>query len=64
LEYKDVVKKVLEKWPTRPITIYVDMKDVDRAAKKVCVVRLTKYVKLTPFNAIESHIGRLRGRER
>jgi hypothetical protein len=41
----------------------VDMKDVDRAAKKVRIVRLTKYVKLTPFNATESHIRRLRGRE-
>jgi hypothetical protein len=34
-EYEDVVKKVLEKRPTRAITVYVDMKDVDRAAKKV-----------------------------
>jgi hypothetical protein len=30
-----VVKKVLEKWPTKAITVYVDMKDIDRAAKKV-----------------------------
>jgi hypothetical protein len=30
-----VVKKVLEKRPTRAITVYVDMKDVDKAAKKV-----------------------------
>jgi hypothetical protein len=29
------VKKVLEKQPTKAITIYVDMKDVDCAAKKV-----------------------------
>jgi len=29
------MKKVLEKHPTRAITVYVDMKDVDRAAKKV-----------------------------
>jgi hypothetical protein len=29
------VKKVLEKRPTKAITVYVDMKDVDRAAKKV-----------------------------
>lgn len=40
------------------------MKDVDRAAKKVRVVWLIKYVKLTPFHATESHIRRLRGRER
>lgn len=58
------MKKVLEKRPTRPITVYVDMKDVDRAAKKVRVVWLIKYVKLTPFHATESHIRRLRGRER
>jgi hypothetical protein len=30
-----VVKKVLEKRPMKAITVYVDMKDVDRAAK-VC----------------------------
>jgi hypothetical protein len=35
-EYEDVVKKVLEKRPTRAITVYVDMKDIERAAKKVC----------------------------
>lgn len=29
------MKKVLEKRPTKAITVYVDMKDVDRAAKKV-----------------------------
>jgi hypothetical protein len=34
LEYEDVVKKVLEKRPTRAITVFVDMKDVDCAAKK------------------------------
>jgi hypothetical protein len=28
------VKKVLEKRPTKAITVFVDMKDVDRAAKK------------------------------
>ena len=32
-----MVKKVLEKRPTKAITIYLDMKDVDRAAKKVYV---------------------------
>jgi hypothetical protein len=32
-----VVKKVLEKRPTKAIIVYVDMKDVDRAAKKVDV---------------------------
>jgi len=30
------VKKVLEKRPTRAITVFVDMKDVEKAAKKVC----------------------------
>jgi hypothetical protein len=34
-EYEDVVKKVLEKQPTRTITIYVDIKDIDRATKKI-----------------------------
>lgn len=33
-EYEDVVKKVLEKQPTRAITVFVDMKDVDKAARK------------------------------
>jgi hypothetical protein len=28
------VKKVLEKRPTKAITVFVDMKDIDRAAKK------------------------------
>jgi hypothetical protein len=28
------VKKVLEKRPTRAITVFVDMKDIDRAVKK------------------------------
>lgn len=31
-----MVKKVLKRRPTRAITVFVDMKDVDRAAKKVC----------------------------
>ena len=29
-EYEDVVNKVLEKNPTRAITIFVDMKDIKR----------------------------------
>ena len=29
------MKKVLERRPTKAITVFVDMKDVDRAAKKV-----------------------------
>ena len=37
LEYEDVVKKVLERRPTRGITVFVDMKDVDRAVKKAQV---------------------------
>ena len=28
------MKKVLEKRPTKAITVFVDMKDIDRAAKK------------------------------
>ena len=40
LEYEDVVKKVLEKRPTRAITVFIDMKDVDKAAKKVCAIVL------------------------
>jgi len=29
-EYEDIVNKVLEKNPTRAITIFVDMKDIER----------------------------------
>jgi hypothetical protein len=29
-EYEDVVNKVLEKRPTRAITIFVDMKDIEK----------------------------------
>jgi len=29
------MKRVLKRWPTKAITVYVDIKDVDRAAKKV-----------------------------
>ncbi len=35
-EYDDVVKKVLKLQPTKAITVFVDMKDVNHAAKKVC----------------------------
>ncbi|KAN0107087.1 hypothetical protein V8E52_010508 [Russula decolorans] len=34
MEYQDMVRRVLERRPTRAITIFVDMKDVDCAAKK------------------------------
>ena len=34
-EYEDVVKRVLERRPTKAITVYVDIKDIDRAAKKI-----------------------------
>ena len=41
-----MVKKLLEKRPIKAVTVYVDMKDIDRAAKKVCtsmiVLRVTK----------------------
>jgi hypothetical protein len=33
LEYEDVVKKVLEKRPTRAIIVFVDMKDIKCAVK-------------------------------
>jgi hypothetical protein len=36
-EYEDVVKKVMKRQPTRAITVFVDMKDVDHAAKKAQV---------------------------
>jgi hypothetical protein len=29
-EYKDVTNKILEKKPTRAITIFVDMKDIEK----------------------------------
>jgi hypothetical protein len=32
------VKKVLERRPTRAITVFVDMKDIDKAVKKVSLV--------------------------
>jgi len=32
-----VVKKVMETWPTRAITVFVDMKDVDHTVKKAWV---------------------------
>lgn len=34
------MKKVLERRPTKAITVFVDMKDVDRAAKKVRAMQL------------------------
>lgn len=34
LKYEDVVKKVLKKWPTKPITVFIDMKNTDRFTKK------------------------------
>ena len=37
LEYEGVMKKLLERWPTRPIMVFIDMKDIDCAAKKVCI---------------------------
>lgn len=35
-----MVKKILERRPTKAITVFVDMKDVDKAAKKVCACGL------------------------
>jgi hypothetical protein len=37
MEYQDMVRRVLERRPTRAITIFVDMKDVDCAVKKAQV---------------------------
>jgi len=34
-EYQDVVSKIIERQPTRAVTISVDMADVERAAAKV-----------------------------
>ena len=42
------MKKVLEKRPTRAITVFVDMKDVDKAAKKVCSLWLPNCRHLLP----------------
>jgi hypothetical protein len=33
-EYEDVVKKIVERKPTKAVTISIDMKDVEKAAKK------------------------------
>jgi hypothetical protein len=40
--------KILEKQPTRAITIFVDMKDVEKAANKVCQLRST----YMPFSSL------------
>lgn len=42
-----MVKKVLDRQPTKAITVFVDMKDVDKAAK-VCsyFLHITKYMML------------------
>ena len=44
-----MVKKLLEKRPTKAVTVYVDMKDVDRAAKKVCTSMIVLQVAKTRF---------------
>jgi len=36
-EYEDVANKILERKPTRAVTIFVDMKDVERSIK-VCAL--------------------------
>jgi hypothetical protein len=36
-KYEDMVKKVMERQPTRAITVFVDMKNVDHTAKKAQV---------------------------
>jgi len=38
-EYEDVTNKILEKKPTRAITISVDMKDIERSIK-VCTLQI------------------------
>jgi capsule polysaccharide modification protein KpsS len=35
-EYEDMVRKVLKLQPMKAITVFVDMKDINHAAKKVC----------------------------
>ncbi len=54
-----MVKKVLEKRPTKAITVYVDMKDVDRVAKKVCasVSQVTEYVTRISYYYRKIHLG-------
>jgi hypothetical protein len=32
-EYEDVARKILEKRPTRAITIFIDMKDVEKSIR-------------------------------
>jgi len=36
-EYEDVANKILERKPTKAVTIFVDMKDVERSIK-VCAL--------------------------
>jgi hypothetical protein len=36
-EYQDVVEKILAKKPMKAITILIDMKDIEKAASKVCI---------------------------
>jgi ACT domain-containing protein len=36
-KYEDMVKKVMERQPTRAITVFIDIKDIDRTAKKAQV---------------------------
>ena len=45
-EYKDAVNKILEKKPTRAITIFVDMKDVEKCVK-VCTLSVVFYIYAT-----------------
>lgn len=62
------MKKVLERQPTKAITVSVDMKDVDRAAKKVCSNTLllsasgvTKFMMRSSYYITERYVWRLGG---
>ncbi len=57
-----MVKKVLKRWPMKAITVLVDMKDVNKAAKKVCASSFGGMI-LTSHFTTERYIWRLRGRK-
>ncbi|KAF8494901.1 hypothetical protein F5888DRAFT_1616438 [Russula emetica] len=68
LEYEDVVKKVLERRPTKAITVFVDMKDVDCAVKKLSFAHMDGFDSslMLPQHSngltkLDSELARLRG---
>jgi hypothetical protein len=52
------VRKVLKRQPTRTIMVFVDMKDVNHAAKKVHAANF-KCNKIHAYYTIEGYIWRL-----